>query len=234
MALTGLGTLIAVSGAFILNSNERVQKFSDFTTAANAEIAKYSRRTEFCEAAVSAHERATRRTTQLNEYVQSHKNRVSSEKLNEMIMEGSQEAAKDLGLLAGYTADTTGLPTAFHASVNEFFKAELDFWHSMSGFSKLIEKNSKATETERLEILERLDKTIYTSSLLVSSWRDMAQVTTVQGERNIKLAHTMMIEAKHEATMIRIAWRVLLDSTLLFLLLGCYMVLDRGILRKKQ
>jgi hypothetical protein len=236
MALGGLGTLVLVSGSFILKSDIRTKKFSNFVASEKEYLAKYDRRSEFCNSAVAAVDRASKRITQLNEYVQSHKNQASPNEINQMVEEGSEEAAKDSGLLAGYSADTTGLPVVFHRNVNEFFGTELDFWRGLNGLSVLTEKNSNAVEAKRLEILDRSAKLLYSTSLLTSSWKDMATATNAEGDRNVELANAVVTEAQHENAMMRMAWRVLLYSILLFFLLGCILVLDRvqKILSKKQ
>jgi hypothetical protein len=236
LALGGLGTLMMVSGSFILKSDDRTKQFSDFEASEHEYLSKHARRIEFCNFAVEAFGRATKRTKQLTVYLQSHKNQINPSEVNQMVEEGSEEAATDSGLLAGYTSDTTGLPAAFHQSVNEFFKTELDLWHSLGGIASIFKNNSKAAEAKRIEVLDRTQKIVYSSSLLASSWTDMMNVTKAEGDRNVKLGEVVLEEVQHEGAMMRLAFHVLKYSGLAFFLLGCLVVVDRlrPVASKKQ
>jgi hypothetical protein len=234
--LTGLGTLILVSGSFILKFDERQKQFYNSSASEKEYLSKSSRGMEFTHSAVEAVGRVSKRTTQLNLYLQSNKNQINPDKVNQMVEEGSVEAANDSGLLAGYTSGTTGLPASFHQSVNEYFKTELDFWHSLDGAISLPKNNPKAIEAKRLELLDRTQKIVYSSSLLLSSWTDMGSATKAEAEKNVKLVDALMADAQHEHEMMQLAFRTLKYSLFSFLLLVGLLLIDRerGVSSKKR
>jgi hypothetical protein len=227
LALGGLGALMVASGSFLLNEQSRLQKFSAYKTTANEIVAKYARRHEFADAVRAGVKRTQKRFIELNKYLDSSKGHLSPEKLRERAAASSQEVADDLGLLAGFTPDTTGLPTSFHENVRGFFSMELDFWRVLDDASAELQRNPKTIPAKLYEIHDRLTSLLYASSLLVSSLEDTAEAVHSQAERNKALADAIQTEAQHEAMLIWIAWNVFIYSALLFILIAILMLLDR-------
>jgi exonuclease VII small subunit len=225
LVLGGLGTLMLASGSFLLNEESRIQKLSEYTTAANESVAKYARGHEFADASLAALKRAEKRFALL--YECSSKHPVNSEKMREIEMVSSQEAANDAGLLAGYTPGTTGLPAAFHENVNGFFSRELDLWRTLDEALTEMRRNPKTGRAKLFETHDRFRNLVYASSLVESSWEDTAKVMVSQAGRDSALADTILMEVHHEATMISIAWSVLGWSALVFTLIASTLFLDR-------
>lgn len=138
-----------------------------------------------------------------------------------IVIANSNEAAIDLGHLAGYTPDTTGLPTSFHENVSKYFSMELDFWRTVDDAIAEIQKNPKAGRAKLSRTHDQLRNLMYATSLLQSSWEDMTKIAESQAERNVALAKSIEIEAQFDVGVTQIARYILLCSTLLLLLLAC-------------
>lgn len=225
LVLGGLGTLMSVSGSFLLSEQPRLQKFSAYTTTANEGVAKITRSRQFAEAALAAYKQVPKRFTRLHEYLDSHKNRYDAE-LQKIVITSSEEVAVEAGQLAGYTPETTGLSPAFHESVHGFFTKELEFWRTLDDAVAEIQKNPRTGRAKLFETHDRLENLLYASSLLSSSWEDMAKAVNLQAARNIELSQSMTAEVNHETLMIDMAKHVLRISALSFIMVVLLLLLD--------
>lgn len=230
LVLGGLATLVVTSGTYLLNEDARLEKLSVFVASSKEMTARLKRRSDFCEAAVSAQQRAVKRSVRLTETLGVSKNLTNSNELRKEVEEGFQESAHDAGALAGYTPDSTGLPASFHESVNGFFKTELDLWQALDEISG----SHQYDQARRLEIQKRSHSVTYAASLLLSSWQDMEKVATAQTTRYEELCQTMVAEAHAEKELVHLAADVLKLSTALFFVIILFLLLERLMGRKNQ
>lgn len=226
LALTGLGSLTFLTARFLLNAVPRLRaNTSKWEAIANEQSAQAKRTLEFSTALQEINQRRRERFDRATTYVESNKNHVNLQALSELAKETSEEAARDAGLLSGYTPETTGLPVSFHDSIRGFSEEELDFWRSFKEAADAIPKNPKNANDKLLELNNRLPKMIYAISQFVSSAHETTEVLEARAHKATEFAQTIKAQADDEIQLISLAWHVLLLSALSFLLLACLAVL---------
>ena len=233
LALGGLGTLMLVSGRFLINAIPTLEKrASELTIFAHEEQSKFNRAHELCVAVQETVPRTEKRITGIAEYLNSHKSHVDTEKFTALVNVNAAEAARDSGRLSGYTPETTGLSIGFHESLRGFLKTELDFWHTLEESTSAIRTNPKTRPEKIQEIHYRLQNMVYAMSLFESSMRDATETIQSRIQKDKEIAQSAKEELQFDAALLETAWWEFILTALFFLALACLIVVDR--LRSKM
>ena len=157
LALTGVGSLMFVSGNFLLNVIPKLQTtISPLVILAKEEGERAKRHHELAASVMEVYQRRKERFARTTEFLESNMSQPDLARLSDLVDKNSEEAAHDSGLLSGFTTETTGLPVTFHESLHGFSQMEVDFWHSFSAALDATRKNPKTGREKILELHGRL------------------------------------------------------------------------------
>jgi hypothetical protein len=125
LGLAALGTVGSLSLSYILTYHDTAQsQYRKDDYAFKEFIAKQPRGLAFLRRVSEARDRSLARSDRLIKSL-GHADKSS---LSANYESGLNDATQDLGILSGYSPETTGLPGKFHESVQSLFHAEVELW----------------------------------------------------------------------------------------------------------
>jgi len=176
-----IGTLIAIcaslfawSGLYLLHFDENLDAVvTRVRSAAAGDVSKQARATEFLTAIEAAIDRIEARTARTSELLRSVLDHPGDEEFHKWSDEAIFEATQDLGLLSGFTPETTGLPESYHHAVINYFRAEISFAQGEDDLMKSLEYRKRPPASILKEFQDRREEMEYAGALLESTDKDL-------------------------------------------------------------
>jgi hypothetical protein len=231
-----IGTVIATlagavlwSGNYLLHVCENLDaEMTKVQQAFNEEQLRSNRGSQFLTAVSDAMKRSASRVDRSDEFLKSAQKQQITNEYDEWTQEAILESTQDLGLLSGFTSETTGLPESYHQSVINLFKTEISLYRVQDDLMKSFGKGKKPPASIWIEYQAQRAEREYAQSLFKSSFEDM----TV--ERNFQLQKDKEIfDAAHSQLQNYRKWGHLAIVTLGLSVLGFY-IMGRIVFARKH